>query len=50
VAAAERIADIAPHGRAAIVADAGHAPQLQRPEEVAELIAGFLNPLPAGRV
>jgi 2-succinyl-6-hydroxy-2,4-cyclohexadiene-1-carboxylate synthase len=50
VAAAERIADIAPHGRAAIVADAGHAPQLQRPEEVADLIAGFLNPLPGQRV
>jgi 2-succinyl-6-hydroxy-2,4-cyclohexadiene-1-carboxylate synthase len=43
VAAAERIADLAPGGRAAIVADAGHAPHLQRPEEVAELIAAFLR-------
>ena len=44
VAAAQRIADVAPRGRAAIVEDAGHAAQLQRPERVAELIAGFLNP------
>jgi 2-succinyl-6-hydroxy-2,4-cyclohexadiene-1-carboxylate synthase len=43
VAAAERIADIAPRGRAAIVADAGHAPQLQQPEDVAALIAEFLE-------
>jgi 2-succinyl-6-hydroxy-2,4-cyclohexadiene-1-carboxylate synthase len=43
VAAAERIADIAPRGQAAIVEEAGHAPQLQRPEEVADLIAGFLG-------
>jgi 2-succinyl-6-hydroxy-2,4-cyclohexadiene-1-carboxylate synthase len=42
VAAAERIADIAPRGRAAIVEEAGHAPQLQRPEEVARLIMSFL--------
>jgi 2-succinyl-6-hydroxy-2,4-cyclohexadiene-1-carboxylate synthase len=43
VMAAKRIADVAPHGRAAIVEEAGHAPQLQRPERVAELIAGFLR-------
>jgi 2-succinyl-6-hydroxy-2,4-cyclohexadiene-1-carboxylate synthase len=43
-AAAQRIADVAPRGRAAIVADAGHAAHLQRPERVAELIEGFLNP------
>jgi 2-succinyl-6-hydroxy-2,4-cyclohexadiene-1-carboxylate synthase len=42
-AAAKRIASVAPNGRAAIVEDAGHAPQLQRPEEVARLIADFLN-------
>jgi 2-succinyl-6-hydroxy-2,4-cyclohexadiene-1-carboxylate synthase len=42
VAAAERIADVAPRGRAAIVEEAGHAPQLQRPEEVARLIMSFL--------
>ena len=50
VMAAERIADLAPHGRAAIVEDAGHAPQLQRPERVAELIEAFLNRRPSGRV
>jgi 2-succinyl-6-hydroxy-2,4-cyclohexadiene-1-carboxylate synthase len=43
VAAAERIADTAPRGRAAVVEDAGHAAHLQRPERVAELIEGFLN-------
>ena len=43
VAAAQRIADVAPRGRAAIVEDAGHAAHLQRPERVAELIEGFLN-------
>jgi 2-succinyl-6-hydroxy-2,4-cyclohexadiene-1-carboxylate synthase len=43
VAAAERIADIAPRGRAAIVPDAGHAAQLQRPQEVASLIVEFLE-------
>jgi 2-succinyl-6-hydroxy-2,4-cyclohexadiene-1-carboxylate synthase len=44
VRAAERIADVAPQGRAAIVEDAGHAAHLQRPRRVAELIEGFLNP------
>jgi 2-succinyl-6-hydroxy-2,4-cyclohexadiene-1-carboxylate synthase len=43
VAAAERIADIAPRGRAEIVEEAGHAPQLQRPGEVARLLAAFLR-------
>jgi 2-succinyl-6-hydroxy-2,4-cyclohexadiene-1-carboxylate synthase len=43
VAASQRIADMAPHGRAAIVEDAGHAAHLQRPERVAELIEEFLN-------
>jgi 2-succinyl-6-hydroxy-2,4-cyclohexadiene-1-carboxylate synthase len=50
VAAAQRMADVAPRGHAAIVEDTGHAPQLQRPERVAELIAAFLNPSAAGRV
>ena len=50
VRAARRIADTAPLGRAAIVEDAGHAPQLQRPARVAGLIEAFLNPQPAGRV
>jgi 2-succinyl-6-hydroxy-2,4-cyclohexadiene-1-carboxylate synthase len=43
VAAAKRMAQAAPNARAAIVEDAGHAPQLQRPEEVAALITGFLD-------
>ncbi len=41
-AAARRMADTAPRGRAAIVEDAGHAPQLQRPDAVARLLADFL--------
>jgi 2-succinyl-6-hydroxy-2,4-cyclohexadiene-1-carboxylate synthase len=43
VAAAQRIADVAPRGQAAVVEDAGHAAHLQRPERVAELIVGFLG-------
>jgi 2-succinyl-6-hydroxy-2,4-cyclohexadiene-1-carboxylate synthase len=39
--AARKIADTAPNARAAIVEDAGHAPQLQQPGRVAELIAEF---------
>jgi 2-succinyl-6-hydroxy-2,4-cyclohexadiene-1-carboxylate synthase len=42
-AAARRIADTAPRGRAVIVEEAGHAPQLQRPEEVARLVAEFAD-------
>jgi 2-succinyl-6-hydroxy-2,4-cyclohexadiene-1-carboxylate synthase len=42
-AAAQRIADTAPRGRAVIVEDAGHAPQLQRPDELARLLADFLD-------
>jgi 2-succinyl-6-hydroxy-2,4-cyclohexadiene-1-carboxylate synthase len=41
--AAKRIASTAPRGRAAIVEEAGHAPQLQRPEEVARLLTEFLD-------
>ncbi|HYN90733.1 MAG TPA: alpha/beta fold hydrolase [Thermoleophilaceae bacterium] len=41
--AAKRIASTAPHGRSAIVEDAGHAPQLQRPGEVARLLTEFLD-------
>jgi len=44
--AARRIAHVAPSGRAAIVENAGHAPQLQQPEAVAALIAEFLDDLP----
>ena len=43
--AAKRIASLAPNARAAIVENAGHAPQLQRPEEVAASIAAFLDDL-----
>ena len=42
-AAAKRIAHITPNAGAAIVEDAGHAPHLQRPDEVARLIADFLE-------
>jgi pimeloyl-ACP methyl ester carboxylesterase len=41
--AAKRIASTAPHGRVAIVEDAGHAPQLQRPDEVARMLSEFLD-------
>ena len=44
-AAAKRIASLAPDARAAIVEDAGHAPHLQRPDEVARLLTEFLNRL-----
>ena len=43
VRAAKRIADTAPGGRAEIVEDAGHAVQLQRPDEVARLLEEFLG-------
>jgi 2-succinyl-6-hydroxy-2,4-cyclohexadiene-1-carboxylate synthase len=41
--AAERMAGISPRGRAALVEDAGHAPQLQRPAAVARLVSEFLD-------
>ena len=44
-AAAKRIASTAPRARAAIVEEAGHAPQLQQPAAVASLIAAFLDDL-----
>jgi 2-succinyl-6-hydroxy-2,4-cyclohexadiene-1-carboxylate synthase len=43
VRVAKRMAETAPHGRAAIVEEAGHAAQLQRPEEVARLLVEFLD-------
>jgi 2-succinyl-6-hydroxy-2,4-cyclohexadiene-1-carboxylate synthase len=43
--AAHKIADTAPNARAHIVEEAGHAPQLQRPDEVAALIAAFRSSL-----
>jgi 2-succinyl-6-hydroxy-2,4-cyclohexadiene-1-carboxylate synthase len=42
-AAAKRLAREAPNARAAIVEEAGHAAQLQRPDEVARLITAFLD-------
>jgi 2-succinyl-6-hydroxy-2,4-cyclohexadiene-1-carboxylate synthase len=45
VRAARRIADTAPHGRAAVVEEAGHAAHLQRPDEVARLVVEFLDGL-----
>jgi 2-succinyl-6-hydroxy-2,4-cyclohexadiene-1-carboxylate synthase len=45
--AARRLADTAPRGRAALVDDAGHAPQLQQPAALAALIAGFLDEVAA---
>jgi 2-succinyl-6-hydroxy-2,4-cyclohexadiene-1-carboxylate synthase len=47
VRAAERIADTAPRGRAAIVEEAGHAAHLQQPDAVAHLIAEVLGPVPS---
>jgi 2-succinyl-6-hydroxy-2,4-cyclohexadiene-1-carboxylate synthase len=43
--AAKKIADTAPNAHAKIVENAGHAPQLQLPEEVASLIAAFRSNL-----
>ena len=44
--AAKRIASTAPHGRAAIIEEAGHAAHLQRPEEVARVLTEFLDEVP----
>jgi 2-succinyl-6-hydroxy-2,4-cyclohexadiene-1-carboxylate synthase len=41
--AAFRIAERAKHGRARLVPGAGHAPQLERPDETAELLLDFLD-------
>ena len=43
--AAKKMADTAPNAHAKIVEHAGHAPQLQQPEEVASLIAAFRSNL-----
>ena len=42
-AAAQRIAATAKRGRAAIVENAGHAPQLQQPQAVAKLLTDFVD-------
>ncbi len=41
--AAVRMAELAPLGRAEVVADAGHAAHLQRPDAVARLLSDFLD-------
>jgi 2-succinyl-6-hydroxy-2,4-cyclohexadiene-1-carboxylate synthase len=41
--AAYRIAERVKHGRARLVAGAGHAPQLERPTEFADLLLDFLD-------
>jgi 2-succinyl-6-hydroxy-2,4-cyclohexadiene-1-carboxylate synthase len=45
VSAAKKIADTAPNARVQIVENAGHAAQLQQPEEVASLVAAFRSNL-----
>jgi 2-succinyl-6-hydroxy-2,4-cyclohexadiene-1-carboxylate synthase len=45
VSAAKRMADTARRGRAEVVEEAGHAVQLQRPDEVARLIEELLGEL-----
>jgi 2-succinyl-6-hydroxy-2,4-cyclohexadiene-1-carboxylate synthase len=45
VSAAQKLADTAPNARAQIVEHAGHAPQLQQPDELAVLIAAFRESL-----
>jgi 2-succinyl-6-hydroxy-2,4-cyclohexadiene-1-carboxylate synthase len=41
--AAFRIVERVKHGRARLIAGAGHAPQLERPDEFAELLLDFLD-------
>jgi 2-succinyl-6-hydroxy-2,4-cyclohexadiene-1-carboxylate synthase len=43
VAAAARLAELAPHGRSVTIEGAGHAAQLERPERVAAAIEEFLS-------
>lgn len=43
VAAARRMATLAPRGRAAVVPGAGHAPQLEAPEATAALLLDLLD-------
>jgi 2-succinyl-6-hydroxy-2,4-cyclohexadiene-1-carboxylate synthase len=42
-AAARRLAELAPHGRAMLIAEAGHAAQLEQPEAVAAAILELLS-------
>ena len=46
VAAAARLAELAPYGRTHVVAGAGHAAHLERPADVAAAIEEFLNSAP----
>jgi 2-succinyl-6-hydroxy-2,4-cyclohexadiene-1-carboxylate synthase len=41
--AARRLAESVPNGRVELIEEAGHAPQLQRPDVVAERLAAFLG-------
>jgi 2-succinyl-6-hydroxy-2,4-cyclohexadiene-1-carboxylate synthase len=41
--AAYRIAERVKHGRARLIPDAGHAPQLERPGEFAGVLLDFLD-------
>jgi pimeloyl-ACP methyl ester carboxylesterase len=43
VAAARRLAELAPRGALRLVPGAGHAPQLERPRELARLLLEFLD-------
>ena len=45
VSAAQKLAGAAPNARAQIVEHAGHAPQLQQPDELASIIAAFRESL-----
>jgi 2-succinyl-6-hydroxy-2,4-cyclohexadiene-1-carboxylate synthase len=45
VSAAQKMADIAPNAKAEIVENAGHAAQLQRPDELASVVGAFRESL-----
>jgi pimeloyl-ACP methyl ester carboxylesterase len=42
---AERVLSEIPGSRLELIADCGHCPQVEEPERLAELLAGFLTPL-----
>ena len=39
---AQRLAEALPHARLELVADAGHSPQFEAPDDYVRLVAGFL--------
>jgi pimeloyl-ACP methyl ester carboxylesterase len=45
---AELVAALLPAARLAVMADAGHAPQLEQPRRFAQLTTTFLAPAPVG--